>query len=502
MDKQKTQRPWRKVTKRQLSQWQRQMKRKRIIFGLAIFIIVAVSGIVGMPWYFNQYKPLHQTVIIVNDTEFDMKYYVEKIRLYRTEQSADVAKDIEQNELIRQGALKVGISVSDKEVREELKNSNLPVNDAAKDLARSRMLRDKLLDEYFEEQVPVFTEQRHVMAMLLESESQAAEIKARIEAGEDFGTLAGELSIENLSKDNNGDLYWQPEGMLTITLGTSAVDEYAFNSKVGVLSQPVYDEEIEKGMGYWITKVLERKKEARVVGMLLGSEEEAGRVRDRLEAGEDIDKLAREPRQDELSGWFTTGEAGPTFDEFVFNPDIEVGTISKPITIVTENIEQCYALIKVLERRERARVLGILLGIEEETRRVRERLEAGEDFGELARELSQDEKSRENDGYLNWLTHGNSILALDEFVFSSKTEVGTVSEPVRDENTTTKGGYWLIKIIDKDDNRRIEDNDRDLLKAEALNKWIETLWNDPANKIENYLDDEKEAWAINQAMKP
>ena len=41
-------------------------------------------------------------------------------------------------------------------------------------------------------------------------------------------------------------------------------------------------------------------------------------------------------------GWFTTGEAGSAFDEFVFNPEIELGTVSKPLTIVTPNIEQGY----------------------------------------------------------------------------------------------------------------------------------------------------------------
>jgi len=30
-------------------------------------------------------------------------------------------------------------------------------------------------------------------------------------------------------------------------------------------------------------------------------------------------------------GWFTTGEAGSAFDEFVFNPEIELGTVSKPL---------------------------------------------------------------------------------------------------------------------------------------------------------------------------
>jgi len=498
----KKKKPQRKVTKPRPSQWQRQRKRQRIVLGLAIFVVVAILGIVGVPWYLNQYQPLHQTVVRVNDTEFNMKYYVQMLRLYGTDQSADVVKDIEQNELIRQGALKVGVSVSDKEVKEELKRSNLPANDIGKDLTRSKLLRDKLLDEYFEEQVPVSAEQRHVIAMLLESESQAAEVKGRIEAGEDFRTLAGELSLESLSKDNNGNLGWQPEGMLNIALGTSAVNKYAFNSKVGVLSQPVYDEEIEKGMGYWIIKVLEKKKEARVAGMLLSSEEEAERVRDRLEAGEDFDKLSRELSQNELSGWFTTGEAGSAFDEFVFNPEIELGTISKPLTIVTPNIEGGYWLIKVLERKERARALGILLGNEEEADKVRNRLDTGEDFSELARQLSQHDESRDDGGSLGWLNPGELSTPVDEFIFTPEIEVGIASRPIRDENITTKGGYWLIKVIDKDDNRQIEDSDRDLLKAEALNKWIEVLWNDPENKIENYLDDEKQAWAIEQAMKP
>jgi len=65
------------------------------------FIVVAILGIVGVPWYLNQYQPLHQTVIRVNDTEFNMKYYVQMLRLYGTEQPTDVVKDIEQNELIR-----------------------------------------------------------------------------------------------------------------------------------------------------------------------------------------------------------------------------------------------------------------------------------------------------------------------------------------------------------------------------------------------------------------
>ncbi|MFC1929100.1 tetratricopeptide repeat protein [Chloroflexota bacterium] len=68
--------------------------------------------------------------------------------------------------------------------------------------------------------------------------------------------------------------------------------------------------------------------------------------------------------------------------------------------------------------------------------------------------------------------------------------------------------YMSVVILTKEEFEEIFYFQRSLIyrelgmKDEALNKWIETLWNDPANKIENYLDDEKEAWAINQAMKP
>jgi len=76
-----------------------------------------------------------------------------------------------------------------------------------------------------------------------------------------------------------------------------------------------------------------------------------------------------------------------------------------------------------------------------------------------------------------------------------------VSQPIRDDTALTKGGYWLVKVVDKENNRQIKDNDRELLKSEIFSEWIETLKNDPENKIENYLDSGKKAWAVNRAMR-
>ena len=422
MAKKKVQKPRREVTKHQLSQWQRQKRRQRITLGFGIFIIVAVLGIlvagVYNKWYIPEYKPLRQTVITVNDTEFNMDYYIEMLKIYGEGQPSyymsyladEVVRYIEQNELIRQGAMELGISVSDTDVDEKLKSLDLPLNQHYRDIVRTELLISKLSDEYFEQQVPVSAEQRHVIAMLLESESQAIEVRARLESGEDFAELAGELSLEDVSKNNEGDLGWYPKHILTALLGTSIPDEYAFGCEVGELSQPLYDETITKEVGYWLIKVLEREEES-----------------------------------------------------------------------------------------DEAHVQAILLGSEEETQDVRARLESGEDFAELAGELSQHGASKESGGNLGWLTPGTMSSVFDEFAFNAEIELETLSETIRDDTVTTKGGYWLLKVVDEDEDRQIEDDDRDLLKGKLLNEWVLGLW-DNAEIDDSYLDSEWKTWAVERAI--
>lgn len=143
----------------------------------------------------------------------------------------------------------------------------------------------------------------------------------------------------------------------------------------------------------------------------------------------------------------------------------------------------------------------MLLASEEQANEVKARLEAGEDFAELAGELSQSEWGGKNNGDLGWLTPGIMSPAFDEFAFNPEVGLETISEPVRDDTAVTTGGYWLLKVLDKEDNRKIEDEDRSFLKAKALEDWVSSLWDDPENKIESFLDDEKIAWAIEKATR-
>jgi hypothetical protein len=89
--------------------------------------------------------------------------------------------------------------------------------------------------------------------------------------------------------------------------------------------------------------------------------------------------------------------------------------------------------------------------------------------------------------------------AFDEFTFSS--ELGVLSQPIRDDTVSTKGGYWLVKVSEIDSNRQIADEDRNLLKSDALNKWVEALVNDPNNKVVSHIDEGKRLFAISHVLR-
>ena len=417
----------REPTRHQLSHQQQQKRRQRLFLIIGIAVISVVGGILGGGWYKNEYLPMRETVISVNDTDFTMGYYVDILRaqggvyeqIYGPEQSSyylqglpdQVERFIQQTELMRQAAVGLGIAVSDAEVTEVFKEGDPSLSQDYRELVRHDLLVQRLLDEHFEQQIPESSEQRHIMAMFLESESQAVSTRASLAEGEDFATLASELSLEKLSPEGEGDFDWHPVGILSERFGLSVVEDYAFSVEAGTLSQPLYDEERVKEGGYWLAEVLEKDEDA-------------------------------------------SGE--------LFHVQV------------------------------------ILLGSEEEAQEIRARLEEGEDFATLAEEYSQHDASREDGGDLDWLGPDDIEPVLEDFILNS--EVGTLSEPVRDDTAATTGGYWLVKVVAEEESRQISDDDREFLKAEVLDDWINSLWDDPNNKFESYLSSAQKAWALEKAL--
>jgi parvulin-like peptidyl-prolyl isomerase len=418
--KKKLERPTRQLTRRQLSRWQQQHKRQRIITIAGISIISAVLALLVSGWYINEFRPLHQKVIRVNETEFNMDYYVKMLRVfgegqpgyYLTSVADEVVNIIQRNELVRQGAEReFDITVGQAAIDEEIKKQDPPLSKDYHELVRAQLLLTKLRDEYFEKQIPVNAEQKQVMVMLLENKSQADQTRDRIEAGEDFGQLASELSLQSIS--DNGSLGWLTREIMDLRLGTSIPGDFVFNADAGALSQPLHDDQATKNIGYWLIEVLDRQ----------------------------------------------------------------------------------------VEEEEEANVQAILLGDEKEAQEVKDRLDAGEEFDALAKEFSQLDGAERDGGYLGLLTPGIMTAAFDKVVFEDKLQPRYLSQPVRDEEIATKGGYWLINILDEDADRQINEEDRKLLIQKALTDWVVEIQDDPDNVVESYLDDDKKAWAVNRVLK-
>jgi hypothetical protein len=417
--KKKQEKPRREVTRRQRSRWQQQKRRQRLILGIAVVVVVAVLSVIGVGvyqgWYVDKYKPLHEVVIEVNDTQFNMEYFVKMVDFYTKDMSTDfisymasyVVELIERDELIYQGSPVLGVTVSDEAIEEWLASYEPPLSDDYWDIARTALLMEKMRDEYFDEQLPLTAEQRHIMAMFLESEAQANEVAARLEAGEDFGELTAEFSLDSATKQTDGDLGWCPKDALPLIETSEAIIENAFSLEVGVLSPPIYEEKT-KSVGYWLIKV------------------------------------------------------------------VSVDNSVEPVE---------------------AHVWAMLLGSEQEANDIIARLEAGEDFAELANEYSLDTASNANGGEVT--AHpGERTTAFDDYVFGEAVELETLSAPIRDDEATTTGGYWLIFITESDANRTIDDDMRTLLNTNAVNEWVEAMVADPENVLVSHLDDEKINWAI------
>jgi len=81
--------------------------------------------------------------------------------------------------------------------------------------------------------------------------------------------------------------------------------------------------------------------------------------------------------------------------------------------------------------------------------------------------------------------------ALDQVAFDL--HVNEVSEPVKDEEVTTKGGYWIVEILDKGE-QELSEGSKERLADKDLEAWLRVLKEN--SKVENHLDESKKLWAV------
>lgn len=354
--KQRRTEPKQGPTKRQLSKWQRQRRIQRIIIIVAALFLIGIVGYVGYGYYNSKIGPLREVVITVNDASFDMGYYVDTLDAYTKGVEPEqiyymanfVADQIVQSELIKQGAKNLGLSVTDQEIGEKIEEDNLPNEKIYQDMVRATLLHEKLL-EHFDSPLSAMNQTR-IQVMLVESEKVADEVVSKIEDNGNFTALVEEFSC---NPDIEGDLGWLPEELMPNSLIANATSSLEPN-EMG----KIYDESATKNVGYWLIKVTDKQgEEIKTLAMLLGSEEEAAKVKAELENGGNFTELAGEYSQHESKdkggdlGWLKRGDMGSdAFDNVAFS--LSTGMVSELVQDKSVETKGGYWIIKVLAKGE------------------------------------------------------------------------------------------------------------------------------------------------------
>ncbi len=287
--------PRRPATRRQLSRRQREKRLQRLIWVVGAFFLVLIVAIPAYASYTEYYRPPRQLVVRVNNTSYNMGYYVKMLRLFQILSTAqgqefnlglvpfELVQLLEDNELIRQGAPRMDVSVTPEDVSQEIRTRILgsPSPEEEEDPAKlekefqqgyrqllelvkfsdaeyRRIVEIDLLREKLREQlglqVPTVAEQVHLQGIFLSSETErnpeelAKEIADRLAAGEEFSALSRELSEDDTLKEKDGDMGWLPRGIMG-----EKFDETIFSLEPGKISELIASSE-----GYYIIKVVEK----------------------------------------------------------------------------------------------------------------------------------------------------------------------------------------------------------------------------------------------------
>lgn len=129
---------------------------------------------------------------------------------------------------------------------------------------------------------------------------------------------------------------------------------------------------------------------------------------------------------------------------------------------------------------EQIRARHILVETFEQAQKVEERLQAGEDFGALAAELSTEPNAATSKGDLGWAPRGRYVTEFENAVWAL--EPLQISQPV-----TTTFGVHVIQVLEKDANRPLEADALENKKATALVDWLTKVRQEASTIIQRFF---------------
>ncbi|GIN71933.1 foldase protein PrsA [Bacillus sp. J14TS2] len=139
------------------------------------------------------------------------------------------------------------------------------------------------------------------------------------------------------------------------------------------------------------------------------------------------------------------------------------------------------------DQEEQVEASHILVDDEKTAKEVKQKIDDGEDFAELAKEYSTDESNAESGGELGFFGKGKMVKEFEDKAFSMK--VDEISDPVKTEH-----GYHIIKVTDKKDAKeaKLEDH-KEEVKDALFEQKLQT-------EYQTWLNEKKEDYKIKKSL--
>jgi len=362
----------------------RRLGRSHLVIAGIIIMTMILAPVVQ--YYFSR-SPYRASVLAVGPAVYSMGDYVRELRSNKKETEAfvgqfsfatgpyQVLEDMIRREILRQKVPpKLGITVTEQDIDEELKRRLLPplspeetkdrqqLDREYKELLRERLsllqipekeYRNRVkadilqvrASDILSQQIPQVQSQVHFLAILTSNADNLDKLKQRIKSGEDFGNIALDVSENVDSARQKGDFGWAPLDVFP------ELDRVLFGVPVGGISDV-----IKAPGGYYVVQVQEKLfLRAHLQAVLTDTEDKANEVIRRSRNGESFDGLMAQFTTDPALkaangdlGKVGVGDHGGIFDRVIRG--LPEGQTSDEIGTLLQGQQPGFYFVEVLER--------------------------------------------------------------------------------------------------------------------------------------------------------
>ena len=259
-------RPARPTTGRRHSTHDAERQARMLLYGATAAIVLIALGLVAFGYYWSVIKPRHRSVLEAEGVKvtytamvrrMEYEYYTSAVFQQQpgalpeatylnvlneitltTRAEKDLSISLSDDEVNQQLRRKIGVSqeADDKtftdRYRAALKSSGLHDSEYRR-LAKAEALEQKVRDK-FQSEAPATVAQAKLDVVATKDEAAARDAINRINAGEDFATVAKALSSESDVQTTGGAKDFAPQGSFN-----AVYDDYAFTGEIGKLSEPL-----------------------------------------------------------------------------------------------------------------------------------------------------------------------------------------------------------------------------------------------------------------------